>query len=119
MTLRRNVGSRRSVLANSSVPARTRCAVGAYSSGSSEWATSPSCHQASAIGAFRWSMAKYLYCGAGCLSFPSMQQKVFPVVDAHAPIAVWRSVRGMPEFGRLLGVRVVSQFGDGLFQAGL
>jgi MFS family permease len=64
-------------------------------------------------------MAKYLYCGAGCLSFPSMQQKVFPVVDAHAPIAVWRSVRGMPEFGRLLGVRVVSQFGDGLFQAGL
>jgi len=41
------------------------------------------------------------------------------VVDAHAPIVVWRSVRGMPEFGRLLAVRVASQFGDGLFQAGL
>ena len=34
-------------------------------------------------------------------------------------MAVWRSVRGMPEFGRLLAVRVASQFGDGLFQAGL
>jgi MFS family permease len=44
---------------------------------------------------------------------------VFLVVDAHAPIAVWRSVRGIPEFGRLLAVRVASQFGDGLFQAGL
>ncbi|MBV9091735.1 MAG: MFS transporter [Mycobacteriaceae bacterium] len=41
------------------------------------------------------------------------------MVDAHAPIAVWRTVRDMPEFGRLLAVRVVSQFGDGLFQAGL
>jgi MFS family permease len=44
---------------------------------------------------------------------------VLPVVDAHAPIAVWRSVRGIPEFGRLLAVRVASQCGDGLFQAGL
>jgi MFS family permease len=44
---------------------------------------------------------------------------VIPVVDVHAPIAVWRSVRTMPEFGRLLAVRVASQFGDGLFQAGL
>jgi MFS family permease len=41
------------------------------------------------------------------------------VVDARAPIAVWRSVRGMPEFWRLLELRAVSQFGDGLFQAGL
>jgi MFS family permease len=41
------------------------------------------------------------------------------VVDARAPIAVWRAVRGMPEFWRLLELRTVSQFGDGLFQAGL
>jgi MFS family permease len=34
-------------------------------------------------------------------------------------MAVWRSVRTMPEFGRLLAVRVASQSGDGLFQAGL
>jgi MFS family permease len=34
-------------------------------------------------------------------------------------MAFWRSVRAMPEFGRLLAVRVASQFGDGLFQAGL
>jgi MFS family permease len=49
----------------------------------------------------------------------ALQQKVIPVVDAHAPVAVWRSVRAMPEFGRLLAVRLASQFGDGLFQAGL
>jgi hypothetical protein len=41
------------------------------------------------------------------------------VVDARAPIAVWRSVRGLPEFRRLLELRLVSQFGDGLFAAGL
>jgi Major Facilitator Superfamily len=41
------------------------------------------------------------------------------VVDARAPIAVWRSVRGMPEFWRLLELRLVSQFGDGLFAAAL
>ena len=39
--------------------------------------------------------------------------------DARAPIALWRSVRGLPEFRRLLELRVVSQFGDGLFAAGL
>ncbi|MDT5018908.1 MAG: hypothetical protein QOD39_5068 [Mycobacterium sp.] len=33
--------------------------------------------------------------------------------------AVWRSVRRLPEFWRLLELRSVSQFGDGLFQAGL
>ncbi|OBG28814.1 MFS transporter [Mycobacterium sp. 852002-51057_SCH5723018] len=32
---------------------------------------------------------------------------------------VWRSVRGLPDFWRLLQVRMASQFGDGLFQAGL
>lgn len=40
------------------------------------------------------------------------------MVDARAPIAVWRSVRGLPEFRRLLELRLVSQFGDGLFAAG-
>src|SRR3954469_13886767 len=32
---------------------------------------------------------------------------------------MWRSARSMPEFWRLLLVRLTSQFGDGLFQAGL
>jgi len=41
------------------------------------------------------------------------------VVDARAPVAVWRSVRSLPEFWRLLELRLTSQFGDGLFQAGL
>jgi MFS family permease len=49
----------------------------------------------------------------------ALTQEVVSVVDAHAPIAVWRSVRGMPEFSRLLELRLASQFGDGLFQAGL
>lgn len=34
-------------------------------------------------------------------------------------MAVWRSVRGLTDFRRLLELRAVSQFGDGLFQAGL
>jgi hypothetical protein len=48
------------------------------------------------------------------------------VADARAPIALWRSVRAvwgsvraLPEFRRLLELRLVSQFGDGLFAAGL
>jgi MFS family permease len=41
------------------------------------------------------------------------------VADTRAPIAVWRSARALPEFWRLLELRTVSQFGDGLFQAGL
>jgi hypothetical protein len=51
---------------------------------------------------------------------------VITVVDARAPIALWRSVRALwrsvqrlPEFRRLLELRLVSQFGDGLFAAGL
>ena len=32
---------------------------------------------------------------------------------------LWRSVRGFPHFWRLLELRTASQFGDGLFQAGL
>ncbi len=39
--------------------------------------------------------------------------------DFRAPVAVWRSVRGLPDFRRLLELRLVSQFGDGLFSAGL
>lgn len=41
------------------------------------------------------------------------------MADKRAPLAVWRSVRGLPEFQRLLELRLVSQFGDGLFAAGL
>jgi MFS family permease len=41
------------------------------------------------------------------------------VVDASTSGSLWRSVRGMPEFWRLLELRTASQFGDGLFQAGL
>jgi MFS family permease len=41
------------------------------------------------------------------------------VVDVRAPLAVLRSVRDLPEFRRLLELRLVSQFGDGLFAAGL
>ncbi|UQX11015.1 MFS transporter [Candidatus Mycobacterium methanotrophicum] len=37
----------------------------------------------------------------------------------RAPVAIWRSVRGLPDFWRLLELRTASQFGDGLFQAGL
>lgn len=39
--------------------------------------------------------------------------------NARAPFALWRAVRALPEFWRLLELRAVSQFGDGLFQAGL
>ncbi|WP_328362932.1 MFS transporter [Mycobacterium sp. NBC_00419] len=41
------------------------------------------------------------------------------MVDARAPGSLWRAVRGMPEFWRLLELRTASQFGDGLFQAAL
>jgi MFS family permease len=44
---------------------------------------------------------------------------VISVADARAPIALWRSVRALPDFRRLLELRLVSQFGDGLFAAGL
>jgi len=46
-----------------------------------------------------------LYCGS--------------VVDARASGTLWRSVRNLPDFWRLLELRAASQFGDGLFQAGL
>src|SRR6476661_1299661 len=120
MTLRRNVGSSRSVLASSSVPARTRWGAGAIkSSGSSECATSPSWHQQRVTVANKRGPPGYLYCGAGCRFAGPLDEDVISVADARAPIAVWRSVRALPEFWRLLELRTVSQFGDGLFQAGL
>jgi MFS family permease len=41
------------------------------------------------------------------------------VTHPRAPVAVWRSVRALPDFGRLLELRLASQFADGLFQAAL
>jgi MFS family permease len=41
------------------------------------------------------------------------------VTHIRAPVAVWRSLRSLPDFWRLLELRSASQFGDGLFQAGL
>src|SRR3984957_13458850 len=37
----------------------------------------------------------------------------------RAPVEHWRSVRELPDFWRLLQVRMASQFGDGLFSAGM
>lgn len=37
----------------------------------------------------------------------------------HPRFAVWRTVRSLPEFRRLLELRAVSLFGDGIFQGGL
>lgn len=41
------------------------------------------------------------------------------MTHTRAPVAVWRSTRNLADFRRLLELRTVSQFGDGLFQAGL
>lgn len=41
------------------------------------------------------------------------------MTHTRAPVAAWRSVRSLPDFWRLLELRTASQFGDGLFQAGL
>jgi MFS family permease len=41
------------------------------------------------------------------------------VAGPRAPIALWRSIRALPEFRRLLELRGVSSLGDGLFQGGL
>jgi MFS family permease len=40
-------------------------------------------------------------------------------MHSSAPVEIWRSVRSLPDFWRLLQVRMASQFADGLFQAGL
>jgi MFS family permease len=49
--------------------------------------------------------------------------EVGSVVDSRtqrrAPAELWQSVRGLPDFWRLLQVRMASQFGDGLFSAGM
>ncbi|HYO04456.1 MAG TPA: MFS transporter [Mycobacterium sp.] len=37
----------------------------------------------------------------------------------RAHVALWRSIRALPEFRRLLELRAVSSLGDGLFQGGL
>ncbi len=41
------------------------------------------------------------------------------MTESRAAVALWHSVRALPEFRRLLELRAVSQFGDGVFQAGL
>ncbi|MGB8403734.1 MAG: MFS transporter [Mycobacterium sp.] len=41
------------------------------------------------------------------------------MAETRSHTAVLRSIRALPEFRRLLELRAVSQFGDGLFQAGL
>ncbi|GLP81566.1 MFS transporter [Mycobacterium antarcticum] len=41
------------------------------------------------------------------------------MVKPHPRTAVWRSIRALPAFRRLLELRAVSLFGDGLFQGGL
>jgi hypothetical protein len=40
-------------------------------------------------------------------------------MQSRARVEVWRSVRSLPDFWRLLQLRMASQFGDGLFQAAL
>jgi len=42
-----------------------------------------------------------------------------PAPDSPAPDSLRRTAQGLPDFWRLLKVRAASQFGDGLFQAGL
>jgi len=41
------------------------------------------------------------------------------VIHDRAGGSLWRSVRGLPDFWRLLELRTAAQFSDGLFQAGL
>ncbi|MGH3553735.1 MAG: MFS transporter, partial [Mycobacterium sp.] len=50
---------------------------------------------------------------------PGHTAEVGSVTHTRAPVAVWRSARSLPDFWRLLELRTASQFGDGLFQAGL
>jgi MFS family permease len=38
-------------------------------------------------------------------------------MQSRAPVELWRSVRSMPDFWRLMQLRMASQFGDGMFQA--
>lgn len=41
------------------------------------------------------------------------------VTGPRPPVALWRSIRALSEFRRLLELRAVSSLGDGLFQGGL
>ena len=41
------------------------------------------------------------------------------MVEERATASAWQSARDLPDFRRLLAMRTASQFGDGLFQAGL
>ncbi len=102
MTLRRKVGSSRSVLASSSVPARTLLAAGAMkSSGSSDCATSPSWHanrcragrrKASVCTVGQWSphpipARRPTPCGgpcAGCPTSPDCSRCALPASSATA-----------------------------------
>ena len=65
----------------------------------------------------------YLYCGSGCRcrGHASLDPGSDPKWSGHRahPSPLWRSVRALPDFWRLLELRAASQFGDGLFQAGL
>jgi hypothetical protein len=60
----------------------------------------------------------------GWIKMPSHEQDAqsdapTAVAPRRTHRAIWRSVQALPEFRRLLELRAVSQFGDGLFQAGL
>ncbi|MGH3723776.1 MAG: MFS transporter [Mycobacterium sp.] len=37
----------------------------------------------------------------------------------HSPLSLWHAIHDLPDFGRLVWVRLLTQFSDGLFQAGL
>jgi MFS family permease len=57
--------------------------------------------------------------GRCCFGLPGHYGEVGSVTHTRAPVAVWRLVRSLPDFWRLLELRTASQFSDGLFQAGL
>ena len=64
-----------------------------------------------------------------CTVVGAAQPQARPIVEvgcvtrsrmhARTPVDIWRSVRSLPDFWRLLQVRTASQFGEGLFQAAL
>lgn len=64
----------------------------------------------------------YLYCGAGRFNHArhsQIQDTNIPVTASRPHHVVLHAVQALPDFRRLLELRAVSQFGDGLFQAGL
>ena len=60
-----------------------------------------------------------LTASGGRPTFAGLHREVGSVTHPRAPAAAWRAVRNLPDFWRLLELRAASQFGDGLFQAGL